>query len=80
MEDDHPGTKPSYGVAGYASDGKAVIANHRYDLWLLPLDGSAATNLTGGLGAKRRSGSASSGPRRSIPRCRAPSARAGRST
>ena len=43
LEDDHPGTKPSYGVAGYASDGKAVVANHRYDLWLLPLDGSAAT-------------------------------------
>jgi dipeptidyl aminopeptidase/acylaminoacyl peptidase len=52
MEDDHPGTKPPYGVAGYASDGKAVIVNHRYDLWLLPLDGSAATNLTGGLGTK----------------------------
>jgi dipeptidyl aminopeptidase/acylaminoacyl peptidase len=52
MEYDHPGTKPSYGVAGYTSDGKAVIVNHRYDLWLLPLDGSAATNLTGGLGTK----------------------------
>ena len=52
LEDDHPGTKPSYGVAGYASDGKAVVANHRYDLWRLPLDGSAASNLTGGLGTK----------------------------
>jgi dipeptidyl aminopeptidase/acylaminoacyl peptidase len=52
MEDDHPGTRPSYGIAGYTSDGKAVIVNHRYDLWLLPLDGSAPTNLTGGLGSK----------------------------
>ena len=52
VEDDHPGTKPSYGVAGYTSDGKAVIVNHRYDLWVLPLDGSAPTNLTGGLGSK----------------------------
>jgi len=52
IEYDHPGTKPSYGVAGYTSDGKAVIVNHQYDLWLLPLDGSAATNLTGGLGAR----------------------------
>ena len=52
MEDDHVGTRPSYGVAGYASDGRSVIANHRYDLWLLPLDGSAATNLTGGQGAR----------------------------
>jgi dipeptidyl aminopeptidase/acylaminoacyl peptidase len=49
---DHPGAKPSYGIAGYTSDGKAVIVNHRYDVWLLPLDGSAATDLTGGLGAK----------------------------
>jgi dipeptidyl aminopeptidase/acylaminoacyl peptidase len=52
MEDDHPGIKPSYGVAGYTSDGKGVVVNHRYDLWLLPLDGSAPTNLTAGLGAK----------------------------
>ena len=43
-----------FGVAGYTSDGKAVIANHRYDLWLLPLDGSAPTNLTGGLGDQER--------------------------
>ncbi len=51
-EHDYPGTKPSYGVGGYTSDGKAVVVNHRYDLWLLPLDGSAPTNLTGGLGLK----------------------------
>jgi dipeptidyl aminopeptidase/acylaminoacyl peptidase len=51
-EYDHPGTKPSFGVAGYTSDGKAAIVNHKYDLWLLPLDGSAAANLTGGLGAR----------------------------
>jgi dipeptidyl aminopeptidase/acylaminoacyl peptidase len=49
---DHPGTKPSYGVAGYSSDGKAVIVNHRYDLWLVPLDGTAPKNLTNGGGAK----------------------------
>jgi len=52
VEDDHPGTKPPYGIAGFTSDGKAVIVNHRYDLWRLPLDGSAPTNLTGGLGTK----------------------------
>jgi dipeptidyl aminopeptidase/acylaminoacyl peptidase len=52
VEYDHPGTKPSYGIAGYTSDGKAVIVHHQYDLWLFPLDGSAPTSLTGGLGAK----------------------------
>jgi dipeptidyl aminopeptidase/acylaminoacyl peptidase len=51
-EYDHPGPKPPFGVAGYTSDGKAVIAEHQYDLWLVPLDGSAATNLTKGMGAK----------------------------
>jgi dipeptidyl aminopeptidase/acylaminoacyl peptidase len=52
MEWDYPGTRPSYGVAGYASDGSGVVAQHRYDLWLLPFDGSAARNLTKGVGAK----------------------------
>ena len=51
-EYDHPGTKPSYGIAGYTSDGKAVIVNHRYDLWLVPLDGSAPRDLTNGFGTK----------------------------
>ena len=52
FEYDHPGTKPSYGIAGYTKDGRAVIAQHRYDLWLVPLDGAAPKNLTNGAGAK----------------------------
>ncbi len=52
MEFDHPGPKPSYGIAGYTSDGKSVIVNQRYDLWLVPLDGAAPSNLTGGMGAR----------------------------
>lgn len=52
-EYDHPGPKPSYGIAGYTNDGKAVIAQHKYDLWVLPLDGSAPKSLTNGLGDKR---------------------------
>jgi dipeptidyl aminopeptidase/acylaminoacyl peptidase len=51
-EYDHPGVKPSYGVAGYTSDGKSVIVQGRYDLWALPLDGSAAKNLTNGAGTQ----------------------------
>ena len=51
-EFDHPGPKPSFGVTGYSTDGKAVIVENKYDLWLLPLDGSAAKNLTNGAGAK----------------------------
>jgi dipeptidyl aminopeptidase/acylaminoacyl peptidase len=51
-EYDHPGPRPSYGIVGHTSDGKSVIAQHRYDLWLLPLDGGAPKNLTGGVGAK----------------------------
>jgi dipeptidyl aminopeptidase/acylaminoacyl peptidase len=49
-EYDYPGPRPPYGPAGYTSDGKAVIVHHKYDLWLLPLDGSAPSNLTKGLG------------------------------
>lgn len=52
MEYDHPGPKPSYGVAGYTADGKNVIVNQRYDLFLVPLDGSPARNLTNGVGTK----------------------------
>jgi dipeptidyl aminopeptidase/acylaminoacyl peptidase len=49
---DHPGIKPSYGVAGYSKDGKGVIVNHKYDIYLQPYDGSPAVNLTGGLGTR----------------------------
>jgi dienelactone hydrolase len=48
--DDHPYEKPIYGVAGWTKDGKSVIVNHEFDLYLLPLDGSKGTNLTGGVG------------------------------
>jgi hypothetical protein len=52
MEFDHPGPRPSYGVAGYSSDGKGVIVEHKYDLWYLPFDGGAPRNLTNGIGTK----------------------------
>lgn len=49
--DDHPYEKPTYGVAGWTKDGKSVIVNHEFDLYLLPLDGGKPVNLTGGVGA-----------------------------
>ena len=52
MEYDHPGPKPSYGIAGYTSDGQNIIAQQRYDLWLIPLNASPARNLTLGAGSK----------------------------
>ncbi len=49
---DHPGPKPSFGIVGYTSDNKSVLVNHKYELWQVPLDGSAPRNLTNGIGAK----------------------------
>jgi dipeptidyl aminopeptidase/acylaminoacyl peptidase len=53
-EDDHPNEKPPFGMAGWTKDGKAVIVNHKYDLWLLPLDGKNPANLCQGLGDKEK--------------------------
>jgi dienelactone hydrolase len=52
MEFDHPGPKPSYGIAGYTSDGAGLIVQQRYDLWLLPMDGSAGRSLTNSAGTR----------------------------
>ncbi|MDE3127870.1 MAG: prolyl oligopeptidase family serine peptidase, partial [Gemmatimonadota bacterium] len=53
-EYDHPGPKPSWGVAGFTADGRSVIVQARYDLWSLPFDGGKATDLTGGFGARHQ--------------------------
>ena len=50
-EYDRFGAKPPHGVAGWAADGDGIVLYDRYDIWLQPLDGGAATNLTGGRGA-----------------------------
>ncbi|MCH7824294.1 MAG: hypothetical protein IH849_05780, partial [Acidobacteria bacterium] len=51
MEFDRASPRPAYGIAGYTEDGTAVIVQHRYDLWVLPFDGSDARNLTNGVGS-----------------------------
>ena len=53
-EDDHPNEKPPFGLAGWTEDGKAVIVNHKHDLWLLSLDGGEPSNILGGLGDKEK--------------------------
>jgi len=51
QDDDHPYEKPTYGIAGWTADGAGIIANHKFDLWYLPLDEAARPrNLTGGAG------------------------------
>jgi len=50
---DYLSTKPAYGITGWTKDGKSVILNHRYDLWLVPLDGSKPRVLTAGIGSER---------------------------
>ncbi|MFC1544501.1 alpha/beta hydrolase family protein [Gemmatimonadota bacterium] len=52
-EYDHPGKAPPYGVAGWVEGGREVILQTRYDLWLQPLNGRPATNLTNGVGTEQ---------------------------
>jgi dipeptidyl aminopeptidase/acylaminoacyl peptidase len=53
MDFDRPGERPPWGVAGFTSDGRAVVIYDEHDLWLQPLDGGDARNLTGGWGAEQ---------------------------
>jgi dipeptidyl aminopeptidase/acylaminoacyl peptidase len=39
---------PAYGVAGWTKDDTGVIAYDEFDLWFLPVDGSAGRRLTDG--------------------------------
>ncbi|MDR9418678.1 S9 family peptidase [Gracilimonas sp.] len=50
----YPHESPTFGVAGWTKDGEHVIMNHKYDLWMLALDGSEAVNITEGLGEQEK--------------------------
>jgi dipeptidyl aminopeptidase/acylaminoacyl peptidase len=52
MNHPYPHENPPYGLAGWTKDGNSVILNHKYDLWSIRLDGSAAENITQGIGDK----------------------------
>lgn len=53
-DDDHPDTPPSYGNAGWVKDDKYVLLYDQYDIWQVAPDGSAAKNLTDGVGRKEK--------------------------
>ncbi len=44
--------KPIYGIAGWSSDGKWLLLNHKYDIYALSLTGDEVLNVTQGIGAK----------------------------
>jgi len=46
---DRLGEKPPHGIAAWTTEGDPILES-RFDLWLQPLDGGAAVNLTGGQG------------------------------
>jgi dipeptidyl aminopeptidase/acylaminoacyl peptidase len=47
---DVPATPSSYGLAGWAEDGKGVYINDRYDIWYLSFDGKNKINITNNFG------------------------------
>ncbi len=51
---DTPEPPPAYGWAGWTSDSAAILLYDRYDVWVLPANGSAAVNLTQGDGRARQ--------------------------
>ncbi|MFC2168199.1 prolyl oligopeptidase family serine peptidase [Acidobacteriota bacterium] len=52
-DDDHQyDEKPGYRPAGWTKDGEAVIISHKFDLYLLTLDGTRVDKITKGIGEK----------------------------
>ena len=51
---DSPSVAPSYGLAGWTKDDRAVLIYDQYDIWQIAPDGSAAKNLTDGLGRREK--------------------------
>lgn len=52
-ETGRPGENTTWGIAGWSRDGRAVLVNAKYDVWLLPLTGNGRPlNLTGGVGSR----------------------------
>lgn len=48
-----PGETRTYGIAGWSRDGRSILVNAKYDVWMLPVTGSAKpVNLTAGIGQR----------------------------
>jgi dipeptidyl aminopeptidase/acylaminoacyl peptidase len=52
-QNDVPEMPPAYGLGGWTMDGAALLYD-RYDVWRVPGDGSAAVNLTAGVGRAQK--------------------------
>ena len=53
-EDDTPDPPDSYGSAGWTKDSASFLANDRFDVWQLFMDGRPAKNLTEGEGRRAK--------------------------
>ncbi len=53
-DNDTPEVPNSYGLAGWTKDDRDLLIYDRYDVWQLSPDGSAAKNLTDGVGRRDR--------------------------
>ncbi len=51
-DDDHPDMPPPHGSGGWVKDDKYVLLYDEYDIWQVSPDGSAAKNMTDGMGRK----------------------------
>ncbi|MBO0721936.1 MAG: prolyl oligopeptidase family serine peptidase, partial [Blastocatellia bacterium] len=51
-DNDLPNAPPPYGNAGWTKDDKYVLLYDKYDIWQIAPDGSAAKNLSSGVGRK----------------------------
>jgi dipeptidyl aminopeptidase/acylaminoacyl peptidase len=51
---DYPQPAPGYGLGGWTENDAAVLVYDKYDIWVIPTDGSAAWCLTEGQGRAER--------------------------
>ena len=52
-ETGRPGENTTWGIAGWSRDGRSVLVNAKYDVWMLPTSGNGRpVNLTAGIGQR----------------------------